>query len=314
MKSIFLPLSLAVLALSLQPPSALAQGEMQNSTQNVPPPPLTGAGTIPQQRAWLGVMLRPVPNVLHAQLSQLIPAGQGVLVAQVNPQSPAAKAGIKKNDVLLTFGDQKLYSGAQLSALVTNSKPGESIAMQVVQQGKVNTLNVEIGAQPAQTTPRFWRGQPRMFPHPVPQGQGQQSLAWDSFESVQVKTLPDGRYHAEVSYKDPKGDTKSFTFEGKKEEIVKQIQQQKELPEDKRKALLDALNMKPGNLFGQTLNQPFFQGNPFNDPFFRDPFFQRNPFNDPFFGRMPQMPPSFPQFRQPNNRGKQPISPNASVL
>lgn len=102
------------------------------------------------------------------------------------------------------------------------------------------------------------------------------------YQSVQVRTLPDGNYHAELSYRDQNDVERKFSYRGSKAQIVNQVQQQTDLPDDKKQALLNALEMNNGNP-QNFFNQPFFQGNPFDDPFFNDPFFQGDPLNHPFF-------------------------------
>jgi len=233
---------------------------------------------------WLGISTGPVPSALRHQLHRLIPANQGVLVTAISPSSPAEKAGLQKNDVLLSYNDQKLYSPMQLSGLVRSEKPEQNISLQIVQQGQLKMLQIPLGTRntpvPSQRYthpyPPFGLHEPRQ-----PNFNGQ-ALAWDSFESVQVNTLPDGRYHAEVRYKGRDNDMKSFIFEGKRKEIIEQISKEPDLPLNKKNALLRALNLRQENFF----QDPFFQQGPFNHP-----FFQNNPFNRPFP----------PQFNQPNN-------------
>ncbi|RUM94852.1 MAG: hypothetical protein DSZ28_01095 [Thiothrix sp.] len=290
-KRYLIPLSLVILA---------SQGSFAGSdTASNSAAPAPAIPPARQSIGWLGIMLGDIPAALSAQLNPLIPAGQGVLVQNVEPGSPADKAGIQANDVLLTYADQKLYSPAQLFSLVRVAVPGSSVEMQVVQQGQLKKLKVEIGGRdlPALSArPPFW--QP-YSPIPGPQANPDKKLAWDSFESVQVRTLPDGRYHAEVSYKDQNNESKSFSYEGKKEEIVGQIKKQTDIPEEKRQALLNALNMEPGKLL-----------QPFNMPSFRDPFFQGSPFDAPFFQGLPQMPPFFQHYFQPPT-GSKGLMPNA---
>lgn len=245
---------------------------------------------------WLGVILANVPDALSAQLSGLIPKGQGVLVQSVIPNSPAAKAGIQKNDILLNFGDQKLYSPSQLSGLVQATNIGSQTNMQVVSQGKLKNLTVKIEGKQAvnnSTQHPFWHRftMPRLTP--PADATSNNTLVWDNFESVQVKTLTNGNYHAEVTFRDKNNETKHFTFEGKRDEIIKQIQNQKDLPDSKRKALLNALNMRPDQSFRSLFNDPFFKNNPFDDPFFKNmipqdltipsfpQFFQQTPFANP---------------------------------
>jgi hypothetical protein len=245
-------------------------------TPAAPPAPfIPKQNTNTMQAGWLGVTLGPVPTALAAQLSHVIPTGQGVLVGSVTPDSPAAKAGLQANDVLLTFNDQQLYSSAQLAGLVRGTSPQTNVQMNVVHRGQLKNIAVNITARPQQASSNqqpFWQQIPGIQNMP---NNSSPNLAWDSFESVQVKTLPDGRYHAEVSYKDQSNENRNFTFEGEREEIIEQIKQQKDLPDDKKQALLNALNMQPGMLF-PNINRSL-------DQFFQQPLFQQNPFDDPFF-------------------------------
>ena len=48
---------------------------------------------------WIGVALAPVKEEMSKELK--LPAGQGFVVQDVVPDGPAAKAGIKPNDILL---------------------------------------------------------------------------------------------------------------------------------------------------------------------------------------------------------------------
>ena len=253
------------------------------------------------QPTWLGVILATVPPSLSAQLNKLIPSGQGVLVQSVIPNSPAAKAGIQNNDILLNYGDQKLYSPSQLAGLIKAAQAGSQVEMQTVSHGQLKTINVTLEANKnAKRSPRdnpFWQRIPssQLAPPTLKQGKPNNTTAWDSFESVQVKTLANGNYHAEVSYKDKNNETKSFTFEGKRDEIIDQIKKQKDLPKDKQQALLNALNMRPDQSF-----QSFFNNNP---------MFQRDPFSDPFFKNMipRDMMPSFEHFFQHPPTGQTPM-------
>jgi len=257
---------------------------------------------------WLGITPGNVPQALLDQLKQIIPPGQGVLVKNVIPDSPAARAGIRINDVLLAYGDQKLYSARQLAGLVRADRPESTVAIQVVQQGQLKTLNVVLGKHTLSASmpayhPFPWRApmMPYMqmpnWPQMTPgKGDAGKPSAWSEFESVQVRTLPNGRYHAEVTYKDKGNNSKQFSFEGTQDEIRSQIQKDASLPHDKKQALLEALNMNPATLS----YPPMFGENPFNDSFFQD-----NPFDEDFFRGFPpmHMPPGFPSFFQPPASG-----------
>jgi hypothetical protein len=281
-------------AQSAATPKQIAPQDAPAAQPVIPPQPANQAAS--GQITWLGVALGKVPPALSAHFDAIIPAGQGVLIEAVDPNSPAAKAGLQKHDILLAMGDQKLYSAQQLSSLVKAEKPGVTVTFQGVHQGELKSISVTLGEHSAPTPHHRWhRPRHHMMPPALPRGGRQQNLSWDSFESVEVKTLPDGHYHAEVAYKSENGEQKSFTFEGKREEIIKQIQEQKDLPAQKREALLSALNMRSDAIF----DQPFFRDDIFNDPFFNggfgaDPFFQRS---------FPQLPDFGGFFRNPHAPG-----------
>ena len=81
------------------------------------------------------------------------------MVAQVQPGSPAAQAGLHNFDILLSYDDQKLFSADQLSALVANDQPGRKVRLQVVHAGKVGDVQVELGQGAAQQ-PMPWQAAP----------------------------------------------------------------------------------------------------------------------------------------------------------
>src|SRR5690242_20634972 len=76
-----------------------------------------------KQIAWLGVSTEEAPDLLTSQLG--LQAGAGLLITYVAADSPAAKAGLQKNDVLVQLEDQLLLYPAQLRKLVRMHKDGE---------------------------------------------------------------------------------------------------------------------------------------------------------------------------------------------
>ena len=266
-------LILALLPLWLQPVAA----------QSAPPMTTPVPQNTSQQTGWLGVMVTPLTPELKAQLSTLLPVDQGILVAGVEEDSPAGKAGVQQYDVLLSFAGQKLYSPDQLASLVQNSNPDSAVTLEVIQQAEVKTLNATLAARQPRVLAQTRRPQDHwsMHPHHSP-APAQGATAWDSFESVEVTTLEDGRYRASVSYKDQNNETRSFTFEGNRDDIMRQIQQQADLPMDKKHALLQALNMRSARPLGpgafdpmdDFFNPPFYPQRPYANPFFSDPFYQ----------------------------------------
>ncbi|WP_299874918.1 S1C family serine protease [uncultured Cocleimonas sp.] len=61
-------------------------------------------------------------------------------------------------------------------------------------------------------------------------------------ESLTMETLKNGKIHIEFKSKDTDNDEKRFVFEGKRDQIIKDIQQQKDLPEAQKQKLINAIN------------------------------------------------------------------------
>jgi len=97
-------------------------------------------------KLWLGVALRPVDDTLRAQLQ--IPKDQGVIVGEVFPDGPAAKAGIQRDDILLTANDKPINEPKVLADLVSSSE-GKDITIAYMRAGKKETVTVKPGDRAA---------------------------------------------------------------------------------------------------------------------------------------------------------------------
>lgn len=69
---------------------------------------------------------------------------RGVLVRQVNPDSPAAKAGIRADDVILAFNRHDVKSAAQLKELVAKAPTGKPVAMLVMRDQRTQFLPIVV--------------------------------------------------------------------------------------------------------------------------------------------------------------------------
>ena len=84
---------------------------------------------------WIGTKCYgPLPGALAAQLN--LPLNQGILVVDVVPESPAAKAGLKINDILLTVDTKPIEEVAQLVEAVENTEGKKSISVEILRGGK----------------------------------------------------------------------------------------------------------------------------------------------------------------------------------
>ena len=74
-----------------------------------------------------------------------LPTTHGAVVSQVVPGSPAAKAGIKQEDVITEVNGKDLHSFAQLRNTVGLMRVGEKVDLTVLRDGKPRTITVTIG-------------------------------------------------------------------------------------------------------------------------------------------------------------------------
>ena len=95
-----------------------------------------------EKGAFLGVATLPADATLSQQLG--LPRGVGLAVAEVVPDSPAAKAGLERHDVLVKLDDQWLVDQYQLAVLVRMHKPGDSVDLTIKHQGKDVTLKATL--------------------------------------------------------------------------------------------------------------------------------------------------------------------------
>ncbi|MEB0075636.1 DegQ family serine endoprotease [Pseudomonas sp. CCI3.2] len=97
-------------------------------------------------RGWLGVVIQEVNKDLAESFGLDKPAG--ALVAQVLDNGPAAKGGIQVGDVILSANGQPIVMSADLPHIVGNMKDGSKADLQVIRDGKRQTVSVTIGALP----------------------------------------------------------------------------------------------------------------------------------------------------------------------
>jgi len=98
---------------------------------------------------WLGLATEEVQEALASQL-QLGP-GVGLVVTYVVPDSPAAKAGLQRNDVITEFDGQALILPAQLRKLVQVRKDGEKVRVTFFRAGKKDSASVTLSKTDLQT-------------------------------------------------------------------------------------------------------------------------------------------------------------------
>jgi serine protease Do len=91
---------------------------------------------------WLGVEIGEVTpeNAKDLKLS----ATRGVVIQDVEPSSPAAKAGLKEHDVVLQYDGQTVEGSVQFRRLVRETPAGRTVALVISRDGATQNLSVEL--------------------------------------------------------------------------------------------------------------------------------------------------------------------------
>ncbi|WP_103669261.1 HhoA/HhoB/HtrA family serine endopeptidase [Pseudanabaena sp. BC1403] len=105
-------------------------------------------------RAYLGIQMVTVDANVKKQVNQdtefgiKIDEDKGVLITRVVDDSPAAKAGAKRGDVITKFNDKEILTADQVTQLVEDRAVGDKINMEVKRNGQTVALSVETAQFP----------------------------------------------------------------------------------------------------------------------------------------------------------------------
>lgn len=97
-------------------------------------------------RGWLGIAFQPMTDELAKAFG--LSDKTGAVVANVTPDSPAAKGGMKSGDIILSVDGKPLKDSKTLPHMVAKIKPGSKAPFKVFRDGKEVALSVEIGKMP----------------------------------------------------------------------------------------------------------------------------------------------------------------------
>jgi serine protease Do len=99
------------------------------------------------ERGWLGVQIQEVTPELAKSLG--LPKPEGALVADVTADGPAAKAGLKQGDVILSYEGHDIAKLRDLPIAVAQTQIGDKAPVKLWRDGKEQTLDATIAAMPA---------------------------------------------------------------------------------------------------------------------------------------------------------------------
>ncbi len=104
------------------------------------------AGKEKERGAWLGVRLKveKTETVVDGKKEIKEESKGGAVVDGVVDDSPAEKAGLKKGDVIVNFGDKTIADADELMKAVRESTPGSKVKLTTLRDGKKSSVDVEL--------------------------------------------------------------------------------------------------------------------------------------------------------------------------
>ena len=137
--------------------------------------------TMGEGGSWLGVELQDVDAAKSTELK--LPAERGALLSAIVPDSPAAKAGLKEQDVITELNGQRVEGAVQFRRMVREIPAGRTLQLAVWRGGKSQTVSATLAKREERhgDAPRGFRSREFNFRMP---------------EIPEVPEMPDFNWHA----------------------------------------------------------------------------------------------------------------------
>lgn len=122
-----------------------SDGGFQTNLSRQGSKPSNGEPASPRQSsgAYLGVFLGDVNDERARELK--LPEIRGAVIGKIEMDSPGEKAGLKEDDVILSFNEQKIQNRRQVHRLLTEAQAGSSVSLGISREGKTQILSVVLG-------------------------------------------------------------------------------------------------------------------------------------------------------------------------
>lgn len=203
-------------------------------------------------RPRIGVLLdtTPLPDLLVKHL-RLEPE-QGVRISNVQQNSPADKAGLERDDIIIGFEDEKIKSFEQLVDAVEQAGVGAEVSLDIIHLGKQKTVKLQlevIRGEPGLKYPsepeifQSWRPGKMFRLKPGDKDWMEIELPFDgkSFEVYDYHHSDDGESYSITIEGDPDDEDALITVRIGSDEYKTTIGEMDKLPEEYRKVAEEAL-------------------------------------------------------------------------
>lgn len=95
------------------------------------------------ERGWLGVQVQPVTGPIADSLG--LKSAHGALISSPQPDSPAAKAGLKSGDIITKVDDKEIKDARDLAKTIAGIAPGQRVTLSVLRGGNIENKSVDLG-------------------------------------------------------------------------------------------------------------------------------------------------------------------------
>ncbi len=106
-------------------------------------------------RGWMGVNIQPVSEDLAATYG--LTEGKGAYVSAVTAGSPAEKAGLQPEDVILSADGRAIEDNSDLSRYIASKAPGATVKLEVLRGKDKKAVSVTLGTFPDETAESLGR-------------------------------------------------------------------------------------------------------------------------------------------------------------
>lgn len=96
-------------------------------------------------RGWLGVIIQEISPEIAESIG--LESTNGALIADVSPDSPASKAGLKRGDVVIKFNNEEIEDFSDLTRFVGVAKPNSDVTLTVLRENdkkEIEVLNIKV--------------------------------------------------------------------------------------------------------------------------------------------------------------------------
>ncbi|HSE38435.1 MAG TPA: trypsin-like peptidase domain-containing protein [Blastocatellia bacterium] len=97
-------------------------------------------------RGFIGVETQDIDADIRGFL-KLGPDSRGVRVIRAERATPAARAGLRKDDLITNVDDQAITSAVQFNRIIASKPPGTKVVIRIMRDGREYALNAEIGEE-----------------------------------------------------------------------------------------------------------------------------------------------------------------------